>query len=89
MRCERKGVFDEEMTSTALYCAVFYCALMSLVDCVEAVYGDPDNFVLAHNENGGAYMRGYALDWMVRSVILELYILGLSARAGGDSLFLP
>lgn len=66
--------------SSTSYCALFLCVLLCLVNDAET-YGDPDHFHLAHNANGGAYRRGYALDWMVRSQIITLFTLGMSTRA--------
>ena len=50
--------------------AALVCGLVLLVNLTTVVasgYGDPDDFILRRNANGGHYRVGHALSWETRS----------------------
>lgn len=50
--------------------------LVNLTTVVAIGYGDPDDFTLRRNANGGHYRVGHALTWETRSRIVALWIAG-------------
>ena len=61
--------------------AALVCGLLLLVNLTTVVasgYGDPDDFILKRNANGGHYRAGHALTWETRSKIVALWLAGHS-----------
>ena len=52
--------------------------LVNLTTVVALGYGDPDEFVLRENANGGVYRVGHALSWETRSRIVALWLAGFA-----------
>lgn len=61
-------------TFTTLLVLVALLVLVNVGQADAFGYGDPANFVLRTNANGGDYRVGYPLDWMVRDWIVALWI---------------
>ena len=61
--------------------AALVCGLVLLVNLTTVVasgYGDPDDFILRRNANGGHYRVGHPLSWETRSKIVALWLAGHS-----------
>ena len=67
------------VTRAALLCRLVL--LVNLTTVVAVGYGDPDDFFLRRNANGGHYRAGHALSWETRSRIVALWIAGHSFTA--------
>ena len=67
------------VTGAALLCSLVLLVNLTTVGAVG--YGDPDDFFLRRNANGGHYRAGHALTWETRSRIVGLWIAGHSFTA--------
>ena len=67
------------VTRAALLCSLVLLVNLTTVGAVG--YGDPDDFFLRRNANGGHYRAGHALSWETRSRIAALWIAGHSFTA--------